>query len=84
MTPAAGKAADLDGADVAVAGRKARVQELAKSCQLLLVGDQMGGNGRLSETQVITVKVAADGKDPAQLCDLASAMAGTVVPTLPT
>jgi hypothetical protein len=83
LTPAAGRAADLDGDEVAVAGRRAVVQRRASSCALLLVGEQLGGSGRNAETQVVTVTVAADGTDPASQCEIAQAMAGTVVSTLP-
>jgi hypothetical protein len=85
VVPAAGAAADLDGDEVAVASRRAMVQQRPESCAVLLVGEQLGGQrqGRRPETQVITVTVAAEGRDPAGQCEVALAMAETVASALP-
>jgi hypothetical protein len=83
VTPAAGAAADLDGDEVDLGGRTALVQRRGHSCALLLLGEQLGGGGKRAETQVVTVTVAAEDREPAGLCETAQAMARTVASALP-
>ena len=74
VSPASGRAEDLDGDEVAVAGRPARVQDSGGVCLLRLVGQQLAG-----QVQVATVEVqAADDR-----CAVATAMAEALLPALP-
>ena len=78
VTPAPGRAADLDGAEIAIANRAARVQDLNGICVLRLVGPELGEPGG-QQVQVITIEVQA-GTDR---CTVAAAMGEALAPSLP-
>jgi hypothetical protein len=86
VSPAAGRAEDLDGDEVAVAHRPARVREYGAMCVLRLVGQPLGeplaestGSRSRQEIQVVTIEVEAAG----DRCAVATAMAEALSPALP-
>jgi hypothetical protein len=86
VSPAPGLAEDLDGDEVAVAHRPARMREHSTMCMLRLVGQPLGeplaespGPRSRQEVQVITIEVEA----PDDRCAVATAMAEALSPALP-
>jgi hypothetical protein len=90
VSPAPGRAEDLDGDEVAVAHRPARVREHNVICVLRLVGQPLGKppaespgersrQGFRQEVQVVTIEVEA----PDDRCAVATAMAEALSPALP-
>ncbi|HEY0636510.1 MAG TPA: hypothetical protein VGD67_02580 [Pseudonocardiaceae bacterium] len=79
VAPASGRAADLDGEELAVAAHRARVREYGDTCVVRLVGDELGG-GRA--TQVVTVDVTSRAIDAARRCAAATGLAEALVPLI--
>lgn len=78
VEPAAGRAADLDGDEVAIAARPARQREFGSTCVVRLVGDELGGSGA-DQTQVVTIEVSSQQVAAPQRCEAAEALVGNLV-----
>jgi hypothetical protein len=79
VAPVPGAVQALDGAELAVAGRPARVRDVNGVCVLRLVGRQLGEPPRQA-VQVITLEVQSATADR---CAVATALAQAVLPALP-
>jgi hypothetical protein len=79
VAPVPGTAEALDGDELAVAGRPARMRDVNGVCVLRLVGRQLGEPPRLA-VQVITLEVQSATADR---CAVATALAQAVSPVLP-